>query len=106
MREIGGRKNQKKDKEQRERLTEQLLKDYVDTFGSAHGQRVLGDILRRCFFFSSTFTGNSATFKNEGKREVALSILGAIQLQKPELVAQIITTNQELKKLFTKGEKK
>lgn len=42
------------------------------------GIRFLRRVLTNCYMFSSTFTGNSATFRNEGKRAVALELIEMI----------------------------
>nr|NIS53488.1 hypothetical protein [Phycisphaerae bacterium] len=48
----------------------ELRKDYRDLFlGSAAGKRVLSDLLNACGVFETSFTGNSRTFYNEGRRE-------------------------------------
>ena len=44
------------------------------------GRRYILKILRDCHLFSTTFTGNSRTFFNEGKRSIALSIHKDIQI--------------------------
>lgn len=64
----------------KEALTEaqlkQLRKDYRDVFlGDAAGKRVLSDLLESCGVFETSFTGNSRTFYNEGKREIGIILL-------------------------------
>jgi len=66
--------------EKREKRSEEearkIRMDYKDTFlGSAAGKRVLSDLLNACGVFESSFTGNSRTFYNEGKREIGIILL-------------------------------
>jgi len=95
------REEQEKLKKKRERFRTQLLGDYAETFKSAHGRRVLVDLLKQCFFLSSTFTGNSSTFKNEGKREVALYIISAVMKTDPDVITKVLHDSEELKKIWT-----
>lgn len=65
---------------QKEALSEvkykELRKDYRDLFlGSAAGKRVLSDLLNACGVFETSFTGNSRTFYNEGRREIGIILL-------------------------------
>ncbi len=53
-----------------------LRMDYREVLlGSAAGKRVLSDLLNACGVFESSFTGNSRTFYNEGRREIGIILL-------------------------------
>ena len=51
---------------------------YAECFGTHAGRKVLLDILTRAYTFSSTFTGNSHSYFNEGARAFALEIMAVI----------------------------
>ena len=59
---------------------------YADCFGTASGQKVLLDLMTRAYTFSSTFTGNSHSYFNEGARAFALEIMSII----PGIVGKVI----------------
>lgn len=52
--------------------------------GSAEGQWFLARLGSTNFLYSPTFTGNSTTFHNEGRRAVALSLYDRIRASDPE----------------------
>lgn len=56
-------------------------KDYAIVFDSPEGKRVLSDLMKRCGVLSPTFVvGDShLTSFNEGKRNVALYIVGNLK---------------------------
>ena len=54
---------------------DQLLNDMRFVLSDARGRRCVVNMLRHCRLGVTNFTGNSETFKLEGKREVALSFL-------------------------------
>ncbi len=64
----------------REKIIEQLKKDYQHIFSTDEGKRVLSDLQRRCFFTTSTFVPDNAneTFVREGQRSVVLHIINMI----------------------------
>lgn len=64
----------------REKIIEQLKKDYQYIFSTDEGKRVLSDLQRRCFFTTSTFVPDNAneTFVREGQRSVVLHIINMI----------------------------
>jgi len=45
--------------------------------------------IRDCYLDTSCFTGNSKTFFNEGKREVALNIVRDLEESCPELYSEM-----------------
>lgn len=70
------RKRKEENEDKRER--KQINSDYATTFNSIHGRRVLNHLLGLCGIYSNSFTGNSTTFFNEGKRDIGLRILERI----------------------------
>jgi len=74
-----------------------LKKDYKDVFQSAAGQRVLDDLLFRAQIFQTTFTGNSKTYFNEGRRDLGLYIFKMVNVADPNIIAQFIFDNAKLK---------
>lgn len=49
--------------------------DYVNTFGTESGMRVLLDQCKTAHIFESLFTGNSETYLLEGERKRVLDIM-------------------------------
>ena len=98
-----GKEEQLKKKAKIERFRGQLLSDYNATFKTEASMRVLDDLLTKCFFFNSTFTGNAGTNKNEGKREIALYILSAIAQKDSNIAAKALINHSELKKYFNEN---
>lgn len=66
------RRKEQSDKQKAERL--QLMDDMKAVLATPGGRRVMANILVHCRMTESNFTGNSETFKLEGKREVALAL--------------------------------
>lgn len=62
---------------------------YTECFGTHAGRRVLLDILTRAYTFSSTFTGNSHSYFNEGARAFALEIMSVI----PAITGNVIMSH-------------
>jgi hypothetical protein len=54
---------------------ESLLLSYKTLLNNPDGKRVLWDILSMCGVFQLSFTGNSRTYFNEGKRQIGLYIM-------------------------------
>jgi hypothetical protein len=54
------------------------LEDLVAVMETEAGRRLVWRLLSRAGVFTSSFTGNSATFFNEGKRDMGLFILAEI----------------------------
>ena len=78
--------NTDKQKAQRDALNA----DMAWVLADARGRRVLVNMLTHCRLGVSNFTGNSETFKLEGKREVALAFLAWIKEADPERARQIV----------------
>lgn len=74
-----------------EEKKQQLINDYLETFTSSHGQRVLDDLRRLSGFdFSIIPTGNDGhtdvydVMRNEGMRAVVIHILRKIDTKSKE----------------------
>lgn len=65
--------------------------DYVVTFGSPQGKRVLTHILKHGYVLKSTFVAGDPqqTAKNEGMRILALSILNFVHADHSEMLKQL-----------------
>jgi hypothetical protein len=68
------------------------LRDILETEG---GQEFFWRLLSRCRLYETSFTGNSQTFFNEGKREVGLWILSEIVAADPAAYSKMMTKNTE-----------
>lgn len=77
------------------RASERELKDFRAVMETAPGRRLIANMLDFCGFQKSSFTGNSTTFFNEGKREVALELWRRINASAPDLYFQMIADAQE-----------
>lgn len=58
--------------------------DFLWLMNDARGRRIVWAQLSECGVFRTSFTGNSTTFFNEGKRDVGLRILDRITKLCPE----------------------
>lgn len=70
---------------------EQLLNDMRFVLNDARGRRCVVNMLRHCRLGVTNFTGNSETFKLEGKREVALAFLSWMKDADPEQARKIVS---------------
>jgi len=68
------------------------MRDIVESDG---GQEFLWRLLARCKVYETSFTGNSQTFFNEGKREVGLWVLSEIVAADPAAYAKMMMKNTE-----------
>jgi hypothetical protein len=59
------------------------------------GQEFFWRLLARCKLYETSFTGNSQTFFNEGKREVGLWVLSEIVAADPAAYAKMMMKNEE-----------
>lgn len=71
-------------KTKEESKRDQELNDMAHVLGSVQGRRFLWRLLSVCHVFKTSFTGNSTTFFNEGKRDIGLRILGDINEASPD----------------------
>lgn len=68
------------------------MRDIVENKG---GAEFLWRLLSRCKLYETSFTGNSQTFFNEGKREVGLWVLAEIMAADPKAYANMMINHQE-----------
>ena len=64
-----------------------LRHDYLQTFGTPHGKRVLWDILSNCHVFHSSYIPGKPienTLFREGERNVGLRIMAMNQIETTE----------------------
>ena len=60
---------------------QQLKKDYLNTFGSEAGKKVLADLEKKCFIHQTTFSSaEGRTLFNEGMRFVAVNIKNMLSM--------------------------
>jgi|6_EtaG_2_1085325.scaffolds.fasta_scaffold02539_5 hypothetical protein len=76
-------------------LRDQELSDMRDILRNKEGRRYLLRTLKRCHVYKTSFTGNSTTFFNEGKRDIGLRILADITEGSPDLYAVMMQEGQE-----------
>lgn len=88
-------------KEQKEKRAI-LYNAYKECFSTPHGRLVLDDILSKGMLWQTTFTGNSQTYFNEGKRDLALYVLKRTNTADPNIIIKMMEQSLELK--LNKGE--
>lgn len=81
----------RKDKDARK----QELADLRWLMGQPQGRRFMWRVLERAGVYKTSFTGNSATFFNEGKRDMGLWALATVMEACPE---QFLSMTQENRK--------
>jgi hypothetical protein len=87
---------QVRNSEQRgKRLRERELDDIKRILETDFGRRFVWRYLGLAGVFQTSFTGNSTTFFNEGKRDIGLKLLADITEAKPEAYLQM--TNEAKK---------
>jgi len=74
--------------------------DMHKILGTAEGKRVFWKMMEFCKVFEESFTGNSETFYNEGRRSVGLKILGDINSSRPEAYIEMMGINNKQKGEF------
>ena len=74
--------------EDKERRIEEL-NDLKTIISTPHGLRFFKRFFERGMIFASTYTGNSGTFFNEGRRALALEFMGGICEAAPETLPEI-----------------
>jgi hypothetical protein len=87
----------KRQEEEKKRKRKELLFNFHKTFSSEHGRFIYRYILAECHLFESTFTGNSRTFYNEGRRSVALDLLTLNDDANTEDFEQLIREEREVR---------
>jgi len=84
-------------KKQREMEYEARKEAYRFVFRTQQGKVVLDDILKKAMLWVTTFTGNSQTYFNEGKRDLGLYILKMTNTADPNIIIQLMSEKLELK---------
>jgi hypothetical protein len=85
-----------KDREQKNKNRRlQYLEDLRDILSRPSGVRFFNEFFNEGKMFCSTFTGNSQTFFNEGKRAVALKFFGDIAEAAPEKIPELLINKVE-----------
>jgi hypothetical protein len=77
------------------REAERADKDFRAIMESPYGRRFIARTLNACGFQRSSFTGNSTTFFNEGRRSIALELWADINRVAPDLYVQMLNDAQE-----------
>lgn len=75
-----------------------VLNDFRLIMQTLEGRRWIWWLLSESGVFRSSFTGNSATFFNEGMRNLGLKILNQINVACPERYLQMTTEAQHREK--------
>jgi hypothetical protein len=81
---------------------ENWSKAILEQVGTPRGRKILCGILEQCGVYRRSYTGNSETFFNEGKRDIGLWIVGEIQRVKPSAYTQMLMENFSEKKQLEK----
>lgn len=69
------------------------VEDFKWVVSTEQGRRFLWDLLAFAGVYRSSFTGNSHTFFNEGRRDVGLKVLGMINEHTPEAYVTMLKEN-------------
>ena len=80
----------RKKKTQEELDFEKLQNAFREITRHSYGRDVLWYILEECGIYDNTFTGNSQTFFNEGKRAVGLSVIQMLEQANPRSYAKLL----------------
>jgi hypothetical protein len=81
--DAGSEKHVAKKKTKASLLKQQKDEDMKKLLSEAFGRRIMWRMLERCGIYKTSFTGNSTTFFNEGRRAVGLEILEEIIASSP-----------------------
>lgn len=84
-----GEEDKKLSEEIRKRKRDREDGDLRKVLSLPEGRRLIWKILAEAGVFRSSFTGNSETFYNEGRRRIGLFILNEIMTVKPEAFTQM-----------------
>ena len=70
---------------------------YKEVFSTKAGKQVLNDIYGKANMWTTTFTGNSQSYFNEGKRDLGLYIMKRCNTADPNIMVNIMQDNLALK---------
>lgn len=88
---------QKKDTTTKDELS-QDMQDIEWLMSSVKGRRIMARIQGMCGMWSTSMTGNSMTYYNEGRRSVAIELTNDILIACPERFTTMLTEfNRNLK---------
>ena len=73
-----------------EQARQSKLSDLRVVLDTASGRNIIWDILEKGMIFRTTYTGNSKSFFNEGKRSLALQIMNDVLEVMPTFFAMMI----------------
>ena len=76
-------------------IVDQRLKDFKKILDMPEGIRIFAWIMEEGKMFSTSFTGNSTTFFNEGMRNLTLKIFGTLCEAAPDKVYKLIIKPKE-----------
>lgn len=74
---------------------ERELEDMKFILSTPQGQRVLWRYLEHCGIYRDSFTGNSSTFYNEGRRSIGIKLLEDITTASPDAYIKMLTDHKE-----------
>jgi hypothetical protein len=95
MRQQTDPSTQEPDRSRRAIARQVEVADWKWLLSSKQGRRIAWRLLDRAGVFRTSFTGNSETFFNEGRRDMGLFILGEIQAHSPDAFALMLTESRE-----------
>ena len=87
MRDIEEKQKERSEKERRRRDRE--VADLKKVLSIPEGRRFIWKLMSESGVFRTSFTGNSSTFFNEGRRDIGLLILNEVMASKPEAFTQM-----------------
>ena len=73
-----------------------LLENVRELLKTSYGKDVIWHILSFCNLYSDGFTGDNATFYNEGRRAVGLQLLHLLDEADPTAYARLILAKQDI----------
>jgi hypothetical protein len=91
-------KKQKKE-EILKRIKDREVEDLKKLLSIPEGRRYIWKLMSSAGVFRTSFTGNSTTFFNEGKREIGLMVISEVMAASPTAFAQMQNefTNEQKK---------
>jgi len=70
-----------------------LVSNTRELMKTSYGKEFVWYILGLCGLYSETFTGNSQTFYNEGKRSIGLDLLSLLDDADPTIYPRLVIEN-------------
>jgi len=69
--------------------------DFKWIVSNKRGRRFVWSLLEKAGVFRSSFTGNSATFFNEGQRNIGLAVLAMVHEHAPDAYTLMLSEHKE-----------